>query len=305
MLRRASWTTSSASATLLDHRVVSDPQHPARRFFDTLAQSTVDLQPDSARGRALVDLANRLAQEIRDGFGDDLRIFDVAKSELDAFLDTERAEVNARLAEAVPPLIADDERADARVEAQAALDARLAGRAVMPEIRAFLDHECVERLATICLKDGPEGYAWEGELAMVDELLWSITPKTNAAARKKLASSLPALLKRIDSDWSDDPASQARRQALMACLFDLHLRSMRATSEPAAATDRAAPAAVIPHPTIPPPRARSWNWKVVATKFALSMTGAVSPTVLASATGWRLRSSMFTMRFRSPTFLKK
>ena len=241
-------------AALLDHRVVSDPQHPARRFFDTLAQSAVDLQPDSARGRALVDLATRIAQEIRDGFGDDLRIFDVAKGELDAFLDTERAEVNARLAEAVPPLIADDERADARVEAQAALDARLAGRAVMPEIRAFLDHECVERLATICLKDGPEGYAWEGELAMVDELLWSITPKTNAAARKKLASSLPALLKRIDSDWSDDPASQARRQALMACLFDLHLRSMRATSEPAAATDRAAPAAVIPHPTIPPPR---------------------------------------------------
>ena len=241
-------------AALLDHRVVSDPQHPARRFFDALAQSGIDLQPDTARGRALVDLANRLAQEIRDGFGDDLGIFETAKSELDAFLDAERAEVNARLAEAVPPLIADDERADARVEAQAALDARLAGRAVMPEIRAFLDHECVERLATICLKDGPEGYAWEGELAMIDELLWSIAPKTNTAARRKLASSLPALLKRIDSDWSEEPASKARRQALMACLFDLHLRSLRATSEPAAAADQAARAALLSHPTIPPPR---------------------------------------------------
>jgi hypothetical protein len=87
---------------------------------------------------------------------------------------------------------------------------------------------------------------------MVDELLWSITPKTNAAARKKLASSLPALLKRIGTDWSEDAPSQARRQALMACLFDLHVRSMKATSEPAAA-DRAAPAAVVSHPTIPPP----------------------------------------------------
>jgi hypothetical protein len=241
-------------AALLDHRVVSDSQHPARRFFDTLAQCAVDLRPDTERGRALVDLANRLAQEIRDGFGDDLGIFETAKSELDAFLDSERAEVNARLAEAVPPLIADDERADARAEAQAALDARLAGRAVMPEIRAFLDHECVERLATICLKDGPEGYAWEGELAMIDELLWSITPKTNTAARKKLASLLPPLLKRIDADWSEDAASQARRQALLVCLFDLHLRSLRATSEPTAAADRAAPAAALSHPTIPPPR---------------------------------------------------
>jgi hypothetical protein len=241
-------------AALLDHRMLSDPQHPARRFFDTLAQCAVDLRPDTERGRALVDLANRLAGEIRDGFSDDLGIFETAKSELDAFLDTERAEVNARLAEAVPPLIADDERADARAEAQTALDVRLAGRAVMPEIRAFLDHECVERLATICLKDGPEGYAWEGELAMIDELLWSITPKTNTAARRKLASSLPALLKRIDSDWSEEPASKARRQALMACLFDLHLRSLRATSEPAAAADQAARAALVSHPTIPPPR---------------------------------------------------
>ncbi len=241
-------------AALLDHRMLSDPQHPARRFFDTLAQCGVDLRPDTERGRALVDLANRLAREICDGFCDDLGIFETAKSELDAFLDTERAEVNARLAEAVPPLIADDERADARAEAQAALDARLAGRAVMPQIRAFLDHECVERLATICLKDGPEGYAWEGELAMLDELLWSITPKTSTAARRKLASSLPALLKLIDSDWSEEPASKARRQALMACLFDLHLRSLRATSEPAAAADQATRAALVSHPTIPPPR---------------------------------------------------
>jgi hypothetical protein len=124
----------------------------------------------------------------------------------------------------------------------------------MPDIRAFLDHECVERLATICLKDGPEGYAWEGELAMIDELLWSIAPKTNTATRRKLASSLPALLKRIDSDWSEEPASKARRQALMACLFDLHLRSLRAPSEPATAAAQAARAALVSQPTIPPPR---------------------------------------------------
>ena len=242
-------------AALLDQRLVSDPRHPGRRFFDTLAQASVDLQPGTERGRALIELANRRAQEIRDDFSDDLGIFDTATSELDAFLDTERAEVNARLAEAVPPLIAQDERADARAEAQTALDARLAGRAVPPEIRSFLDHECIERLATICLKDGPEGYAWEGELAMIDELLWSIAPKTSTAARRKLASLLPALLKRIDADWSPEDEAQARRQALMSCLFDLHLRSMKAASEPAAAGQASpvAPALAGATTTPPPP----------------------------------------------------
>jgi uncharacterized protein DUF1631 len=239
-------------AALLDQRVISDPQHPARRFFDTLAQASVDLQPETERGHALVELASRLAEEVRDGFGDDFGIFETAKIELDAFLDTERADVNERLAEAVPPLIAQDQRADARAEAQAALEARLAGRAVPPEIRAFLDHECVERLATTCLKDGPEGAAWETELAMLDDLLWSITPKTNAAARQKLASLLPPLLRSIDRDWSAEDDAQARRQALLSCLFDLHLSSMKAASEPATAAIQATPAAMANATRMPP-----------------------------------------------------
>jgi hypothetical protein len=139
-------------AALLDRSVLSDPQHPTRRFLDTLAQASVDLQPESAKGRALIELANRLALRIRDNFGDDLRIFETAKAELDAYLDVERADADRQLAAAV----AQDERADARGEAQAALDARLAGRSVPPEVRDFLDHEYVELLTTICLEDGRE-----------------------------------------------------------------------------------------------------------------------------------------------------
>jgi len=247
-------------AALLDQRVVSDPQHPARRFFDTLAHASIDLQPGSEKGRALIDLANRLAQDIREGFEDDLRIFDTAKGQLDNFLDTERAEANQRLAEAVPPLIAQDERADARAEAQSALDARLAGRAIPAEVRAFLDHECVERLATICLKSGPEGAAWESELSTIDELLWSIAPKPSAAARQKLASQLPQLLRSIDRDWSSESEAQARRQALLSSLFELHLHSLRAPSEAAPAAASKRPVALIP----PPPEPDHYDEQVMA-----------------------------------------
>ena len=238
-------------ASLLEPEALSDRRHPVRRFFDTLAVASVDLDPGTERGRAMIELANRLSQIIRDDFVDDLRIFEMAANELEAFLDTERAEFNARLAEAVPPLIAQDERADARAEAQAALDARLAGRPIPPEIRAFLDHECVARLAAICLKRGPEGPEWEAELSLLDDLLWSITPKTTPAAKKKLASSLPALLRHIDHDWPFDEEAQARREALMSCMLDLHLRAIRSANESPSA--KAEPAAVFANATISPP----------------------------------------------------
>jgi uncharacterized protein DUF1631 len=239
-------------AALLQPDALSDRQNPVRRFFDTLAVAAVDLDLGTERGRAFIELATRLSQVIRDDFVDDVRIFEMASNELETFLDAERAQFNARLAEALPPLIAQDERDDARAEAQAALDARLAGRPIPPEIRAFLDHECVARLAAVCLKSGPEGPAWEAELEMLDDLLWSIAPKTTPAAKKKLASSLPALLKRIDHDWPPDEDAQARREALMSCMLDLHLRAIRAANEaPSVQTQPAA--AVFANATISPP----------------------------------------------------
>ena len=211
-------------AALLDRRVLSDPKHPTRRFLDSLAQASVDLEPESAKGRALIELANGLALRIRDNFGDDLSVFETAKAELDAYLDVEGADVDRRLAEAV----AQDERSDARREARAALDARLAGRSVPPEVRDFLDHEFVQRLTMICLEEGRESPAWEGQLAIVDDLLWSVEPKTSAGARKRLVELVPSLLRSIDSDWSAEQDAQARREALLSCLFDLHVRSMKA-----------------------------------------------------------------------------
>ena len=71
---------------------------------------------------------------------------------------------------------------------------------------------------------------------MVDDLLWSIEPKTNAGARKRLVELLPPLLRGIDRDWPMEEEAQARRQALLSCLFDLHLRSMKAVPQVAAAT---------------------------------------------------------------------
>jgi hypothetical protein len=215
-------------AALLDRRVLADAQHPARRLFDTLAAAGVDLNLERPRDRALIELANSIAARIRDEFDEDLGIFETVRSELDAFLDSDRASANEQVAAAVEPLVAQDKRAAARDDAAVALEARIAGRDVPPEIRAFLDHECVERLATVSLEQGTESKAWSEQLALVDDLLWSITPKFGAAARKRLAEMLPRMLARIKKDWATDEAAQARREALLSRLFALHVASMKA-----------------------------------------------------------------------------
>jgi hypothetical protein len=217
-------------AALIDRRVLYESEHPARRFLDTLAAASVDLKPDDAHDRLLIDLANDLATRIRDEFVDDLGIFETAKRELDAFLDAERASCNRQLAEAVPLLIAQDESAAARDEAVAAVEARLAGRTVTSEIRAFLDNDCVERLTAIDLEQGSESSAWERQLDLIDDLLASIGPKTTVMARKQLVQTLPELLLRINRSWAADDEVELRRQSLLSSLLNLHIGSMKAST---------------------------------------------------------------------------
>ncbi len=238
-------------AALIDRRVLYDSQHPTRRFLDTLAAAAVDLKPDDEHDRMLIKLANGLATRIRDEFVDDLGIFETAKRELDAFLDAERANSNQQLAKTVPLLIAQDEAAAARDEAVAAIEARLAGRTVSAEIRAFLDNDCVERLTAIDLEQGSDSSAWERQLDLIDDLLASIGPKTTVAARKALVQTLPELLLRINRSWAADDEAELRRQSLLSCLLNLHIGSMKApTVEPPGIAAAAASAGAIAPPAI-------------------------------------------------------
>jgi hypothetical protein len=243
-------------AALIDRRVLADREHPARRFFDALAAASVDLHTEREHDRALIELANGLATRIRDEFDQDLGVFETAQHELDAFLERERASVDEQVAETVPALVEQDERAAARDEAAGALDARLAGRDVPPAIRAFLDHECVERLTSISMEQGSENAQREEVLAFVDDILWSITPKEGAAARKRLAGMVPKLLSRLKEGWPDDPEAEARRQAMLSCLFDLHVAMLK-TAPGAPSVAAAPPAAEATGHVEPAPAPRS------------------------------------------------
>jgi hypothetical protein len=237
-------------AAVMDRRVLSEPTHPVRRLLENLVSASIDLQPQSPRGRALIEFAQRIAIRIRDEFDNDLNIFEIASGELDTFLNAGQTGAVEWLAQEVNQT----ERSDARGEAQAVLDSRRAKHSVPPGVQAFLDHEIVERLATISLAEGRESPAWEDELAFVDQLLWSIEPKSSAEQRKKLIEVLPSLLRAIDRGWEEIEPAQARRRDLLLCLFEFHLRSLKIASQDPAT---GAPATEEPSPLAKSHLARS------------------------------------------------
>jgi hypothetical protein len=213
-------------AALKDPEAIASPRHPARRFFDSLAAAAVGVRPDVPSDALFIALANHLVDVVRDGADAGEGPFARAREELDTFLDAERAAYNQKLTQALPALIALDENAEARRRAYTALSLRVGRRKLAPEIRDFIDHECVDRLSEAFQDGDPDGPAAKDTIQLVDDLIWSIAPDRVPGARKQLLLLIPRLVRRIAEMWPPDESTRIRRKVFLARLYELHVEAI-------------------------------------------------------------------------------
>lgn len=229
-------------AALLDRNLFTDARHPVRVFIEMLADAGAGLDPERPDDRSLLELMRRLVVTIREQFADDAQVFVNAKAELAAFLAAERQNIDRRFTDAIEPLLHEDAHAAARAEVQPEMAARLLGRHVPAAIRAFLEHEWVDRWTAVYEKSGPDSQVWQDELAIISEFLWSLTPKTNAEDRKRLSQVVAKLVRVFNDGRPVDAASEPRRKAFLACMFMRHLNALRGTEATVEAESANAPA---------------------------------------------------------------
>jgi hypothetical protein len=215
------------TAALADASVFTEPRHRVRRFFDTLAQAAVGLRPEDEHDALFIMLADHLAEVIRDDLARGLPAFDAACDALLEFLDSERAAYNQKLTQALPALIALDDYAAARTRVQSVVAMRLAARPLSPALRAYFDHDGLDRLTIAYLAHGAEGDAFRQALADVDDLLWSLAPEPGAEARRRLVQMVPQLVRKFGDGWPADDNAKARRKVFLAALYAAHIEAMK------------------------------------------------------------------------------
>lgn len=241
-------------AALKDREVLADPRHPARRFFDALAAAAVGVRPDVPSDALFIALADHLASVVRDA-GDDAAVFETVRDELEHFLDAERASYNQKLAQALPSLLALDEAAEARAQARTALAVRIGMRALPPEVRDFIDHECLDSLGQAYVNGGPDTPEARQVVEFVDDLLWSIAPDRGPAARKRLLPLVPRIVRTIFETWPPDEKNRVRRKVFLARLYELHMEALKTVGDLPLPVDEleAAPSRMrLPIPDLPP-----------------------------------------------------
>ena len=224
---------------LLDKGFFSAKSHPARRLIDVLAQVSIGIDDDPARGGATLALVEEVVGRVLDEFETDLALFASLVERVESFIaEGERAE--EELVARSTALIEARERAEiAYAAAQEEVARRIQGRVWLPNVvREMLLQQWARALAAAAADSGDASPAWQALAGTMDDLLWSVEPKTAPEDRKRLVAMLPGMLRALHEGFARAGMQAADQETFLGALVDCHslavksgLRGMAALPE--------------------------------------------------------------------------
>ncbi len=182
---------------LLDRSFFSDRKHPARRLLDVLAESY--LGRDEREMQPLLDKIRSVVKTILEDFDSDIGVLVAQVEQFESFLAEEEAKAKAK-SEALLADLARRERqglAEQRISSE--IERRVKRAGVPAQISDFLERGWRPVLKETFIEQGDNSPEWGQALQLMDDLIWSVAPKTNATERERLIAMLPGLIQGLRS----------------------------------------------------------------------------------------------------------
>ncbi|RMH38397.1 MAG: DUF1631 domain-containing protein [Gammaproteobacteria bacterium] len=213
---------------IIDKTFFSKSNHPARKLLNEMAQAGLGWDPARAgQNGGLKPKMEAIVNRILEEFDDDTSIFEELLEEFRAFMDelerrAKRIEERTKQAE--------EGRAKAELakrEVMRTLHECIAGRELPEAVRRLLFNGWKNVLFLAYLKEGPDSAHWSQAVAVVQDLLMSLTPPQSLEGRKTLTARLPHLIQKIRSGLEAASFGQLESEELLHQLEKLHLRVLK------------------------------------------------------------------------------
>ena len=210
---------------------------PRGRCSILWARSQSGLPADFDSSNPLYKRLETIVEKLINGFEESLEIFDVLRQELQEVVALENQRVEEQTRSAAKRMEQKERLGVAKALARDEIKARLRAGPMPNVVLKFLAQQWIKVLLTTYAKRGKDGDAWKSALETMDQLIWSVRSKPSPEERRKLASLLPGLLKRLAAGMQIVGTKASTRKGFLADLMKLHTKAMGdpvARSEPAA-----------------------------------------------------------------------
>lgn len=213
---------------MLDRSFFSQKAHPARRLLDSLADAAMGWDEEEGHDSDLYRRIDELVQRVLSQFDEQVDIFATVLEEFQDFRAEERQRIAALTSRSAHIIHQQEQREIGRVLAHDEVTAHLFDQPVNDFIRDFLFSHWERVLTHHYLAQGENGEGWRQAVAAMDDLIWSVRPKLDAAERKRLVERLPRLLKQLEQGLSVIGGSPELRDQFFTGLVKCHAEAVRA-----------------------------------------------------------------------------
>lgn len=231
--------------SLIDRTFFDKDDHPARALVNNLARAGIGWTRESDDG--LYARIETTVHSVLTDFADDVGIFARLDAELAIFV----AEREKRLT-MMEARLRDREEGQARTtlaqdKVREAIAARIAGKALLPEVIAVIQEGWQRVLYLTALREGNDSEVWQQRLKVLEVLVWCAARYEKEELRARQRGLVPRLLvslrKAMAEENIDAVATATMLDALRPALEKLGagsaVRTVRVVAEPAAAAANA------------------------------------------------------------------
>ncbi|GAB6196173.1 DUF1631 family protein [Lysobacter xanthus] len=153
-----------------DDSMFVERHHPARRLLDALTEACEDNTGATPQDRDLLERASAVSQRIVAEFNEDLSVFEMAYTELEELLMQQRRRVELQEQRAAKASYGRERLSQARTQADAVLQTRLAQGPLTQAVGEFLVTPWRHHLVQTLLRDGGGSPRFSDAIAMGDAL---------------------------------------------------------------------------------------------------------------------------------------
>lgn len=218
-------------AALADKDFFFTPEHPARRLLEAVAQAGRACDPARGRDDPLYHKLERMVELVLRDFVDRFELFDRLVLKLEAYLTREERAPGGRVEAVIAAALLQEQALLARREAEEMVEARIEHGDVASFVEVFLRTGWARVLATACRRRDREPEAFEQALANMEQLIWSVKPKSSPEERRELVAALPQLLRALTAALDAVGWNGAERDTFFSALAERHAAVARTPLE--------------------------------------------------------------------------
>ncbi|WP_229837757.1 DUF1631 family protein [Cellvibrio zantedeschiae] len=221
----------------IDKDFFEQPEHPARVLLNSLAEAGVRWVSND--GSDQFEIFNKIKVTVfrlLEDFKNDVRLFAELLIEFNAYTHNVARRQELMERRALEKAQGEEKLREAKVQVNNAVRSRTDGRDMPSAILLLLLQPWSDYLSFVLLRYGENSDSWQRAVSVVDDLLWSLEPKTLQADKVKQMEKQDSLIAALEHGFETIGYEQAKGRKLIdavVALQRLALQSKKAESAPA------------------------------------------------------------------------